>query len=388
MNRLIYCWLSLALVLSMSAFALPQDDHHLRLQTIGDFHDAQRTMASKPITDTEESYRSKLDKYQQTSQAEGNLKSLIAAKQAIEDLDAGNPPSLSEDHEVAAIQKTHLIERRIAQATCGTALVKADQEYIASLKELVIDLTKSGQIDLAQEAQSTLDEFLATLNLEPAKASPESGTAEVEIWKKKALEEFPDLRNPNSPLSKKLQALKEKKRSTPNYFANPRWPYVLAKEVALSKDVRINDEKSVPIYLDDLQEINTYVYNTIGKHGQDSEKGLKKIFIKGITPKHSIFEHPISNRTASISYLIDSLGYSTYKGKVTIADGAMPESPLTFRVIGDNVTLWESRIIKRAGDIQEFSIPIKGKSKITLEVSCPGPNSFAWAVWLEPRLLK
>lgn len=46
----------------------------------------------------------------------------------------------------------------------------------------------------------------------------------------KALEEFPTLKDPASPLSKKVLSLREAKKLTPSFFKNPQWPYLLAKE--------------------------------------------------------------------------------------------------------------------------------------------------------------
>ena len=208
----------------------------LELRTLEDFHAAAETVARKPVTDAETSYRAKLEKHQKTAQAAGNLKSLQAARQAIGDLDAGQPPSISSDSEVAAIQKSYIAQRQKADAETEIALAKAENDHLASLKRLVVELTKAGHIDQAQEVQGKVEAFEATLSSKTTAPHAVAGQ-EIEIWKKKALEEFPALKDPASPLSKRVQALKVLKKSNPGYFSDPQWPYLLAKEANIPHSV-------------------------------------------------------------------------------------------------------------------------------------------------------
>lgn len=209
------------------------DDITLTLQTLEDFHSAEQTNALKPVTSADESYRSKLEKFQKTAQDAGNLKSVLAAKEAITELDAGRPPLVSDDAGVAAIQKAHIALRQKAVADSAKAIAKIDQAYLASLKKLVVDLTKAGKIEQAMEAQAKMDALAAAPKPGAANANP--GTEEIEIWKKKALEEFPALRQPDSDLAKSVKTITERKKvTTPSYFKYPQWPYLLAKEVSLT----------------------------------------------------------------------------------------------------------------------------------------------------------
>lgn len=211
----------------------------LNLQTLEDFHAAEISLARKPVDGAEASYRSNLLKYQKTAQAAGNLKSLLATKQAIEDLDAGRPPIVNIDPDVAAIQKNYQTQRQKAEAESAKALAKANQEHLTSLKKLVVDLTKSGNIDQAQEVQTKLDGFTVQLNPATESRAQPFSEREIEMWKKKALDEFPAMADPNSSLSKQVKSLKELKKSSPNYFSNAQWPYLLAKEASLKEEEEI-----------------------------------------------------------------------------------------------------------------------------------------------------
>ncbi len=206
----------------------------LTVQTLEDFHSAEQTAARKPLSDVDESCRSKLEKYQQTSQAAGNLKGVLAAKQAIEDLDSGRPVSTSGDAEVAKIQNAYKVEHLKVGYACAKTLAKIDQDYLASLKKLVADLTKGGQIEQAVEVQKKVDQLNASLSESDSAGNPAVGSSDVEEWKKKALSEFPDLKNPSSQLSLRVRELKDSKALIPGYFSNPQWTYLLTKEASLS----------------------------------------------------------------------------------------------------------------------------------------------------------
>lgn len=233
-SSIFYCLL-LAFFMPLAASAqMKAVDAALNLQTLEDFHSAEQTMARKPITATDDSYRSKLENHQKAAQAAGNLKAVLAAKQAIGELDAGRSAILSADPDVAAIQKAYIAQRQIADAEAKKALAKVDQDHLASLKKLVVDLTKAGHLDQAQEVQAKVEEFTAILNPKAGAPAQSAGQQEEDIWKKKAMGEFPSLSDSASPLSKKVQSLREAKKLTPSFFRNPQWPYLLAKEASLA----------------------------------------------------------------------------------------------------------------------------------------------------------
>jgi len=63
-------------------------------------------------------------------------------------------------------------------------------------------------------------------NLAPAQTADEE-------WRAKALEAYPDIGKKGSPLNARFVALyNERQKSDPDFFKNPKWPLVLANEVA------------------------------------------------------------------------------------------------------------------------------------------------------------
>ena len=141
-----------------------------------------------------------------------------------------------------------------------------------------------------------------------------------------------------------------------------------------------------PVYLDDLEEIDAKIgYAKLGKHGENGDGVGRKILVRGATPLHSLYTHPPSDGTSSVSYVLGG-AFSTFKGIVTVTDTSNPRVPLIFRILGDNNVLWQSQPVKKAGETQGFAFSIKKIKKITLEVNCPGVNYQAGAVWQDPRL--
>jgi cytochrome c5 len=59
------------------------------------------------------------------------------------------------------------------------------------------------------------------------------GTARAEDWQKKAVEMYPQLGVADSAFAKKFQQLRRQQELVnPDYFNNPQWPVLLAKECA------------------------------------------------------------------------------------------------------------------------------------------------------------
>jgi hypothetical protein len=204
------------------------------LQALEDSHSAQRAAARKPLREATESYRTKLEEYGKSSQVAGNLKAVLAAKQAIDDQDAGRPVTPSGDVELTKIQSAYAVELRKADAACAKAVAKVDRDQIESLKKLVASLTKDGRIEQAVSAQNKLDQLIVSLGEADSAVTVATGPSDIEEWKQRALSEFPDLGNPNSKLSLRVKELRDAKASIRGYFSNPQWPYLLTTEASLS----------------------------------------------------------------------------------------------------------------------------------------------------------
>jgi hypothetical protein len=141
---------------------------------------------------------------------------------------------------------------------------------------------------------------------------------------------------------------------------------------------------SEAVYLDDLSETeSTGVYGRLGKHGVD-EIG-KAIKWQGMQPAHSLFTHPKSNMTVAVAYALDSK-YDEFR-----ATAGLVQPPafvhLTFRVVGDGNTLWESRPQQAPQVGIDVATSVRGVKVLRLEVDCPGDSQKAHAVWIEPRLV-
>ncbi len=104
---------------------------------------------------------------------------------------------------------------------------------------------------------------------------------------------------------------------------------------------------------------------------------------------HSLNAHPPLNGSSSrIVYHLHKQYYSL-QGQVGIQSGAKsPASPMTFRIVADGKLLWASRPMQIADIPQTFFVNVSGVEKLELFVDCPGNNSRAWAVWIEPLLKK
>lgn len=65
-------------------------------------------------------------------------------------------------------------------------------------------------------------------------ASPAVAQTTEDEWRAKALEVYPDLGKKDSPLNTAfLKLYNERKKSNPEFFRNPRWPFLLASDAAL-----------------------------------------------------------------------------------------------------------------------------------------------------------
>ena len=141
------------------------------------------------------------------------------------------------------------------------------------------------------------------------------------------------------------------------------------------------------VYLDDLKEFDVHVgWGTLGKHGNNTDPG-DMVLVNGKVPLHSLFPHPPSDGASSVSYDL-AAQFSRFHSTVAIADDARPYTSQTFRVRGDGRVLWESNPMKDNKSTQECDIPVGGVRVLTLDVYCPGANTAAGTVWVDPFLVR
>ena len=141
-------------------------------------------------------------------------------------------------------------------------------------------------------------------------------------------------------------------------------------------------------YLDDLAETDVKIgWGTLGKHGCFDAAGGKLGLVQGASLSHSLSAHPPWDGSSSVSYHLDGK-YSTFKGVATLRDNFHPAAPVTFSIIGDGVTLWQSPQVTEGAEAQKFSISVKNTKVLTLKILCHGSNQRFAGVWAYPRLLK
>ncbi len=110
------------------------------------------------------------------------------------------------------------------------------------------------------------------------------------------------------------------------------------------------------------------------------------LIVNGFDSKHGLWMHPLTNQPSHVTYRLGK-GFDTLEGAVGIGDiPEGPETPITFRVLGDGQLIWESDAMQKPGAPESFRILVDDIDKLELLVDCPGVNYRARAIWVEPRL--
>jgi hypothetical protein len=162
-----------------------------------------------------------------------------------------------------------------------------------------------------------------------------------------------------------------------------------------SPDARPRGDGKVQ-YLSDMQAFAIKVaegrFANKGELGYGTADGTR-IRVNGNTYPNGLSVNPLSNGIASIKYRAGGKAHTFITGvalhdsaSLGVPGGRIP-TPLVFQVIGDGKTLWKSKPVDKAKEIQECKVGVAGVEILELRVNCPGENTNAQAVWLEPRLL-
>ncbi len=117
------------------------------------------------------------------------------------------------------------------------------------------------------------------------------------------------------------------------------------------------------------------------------EKDSSNYKLNGAVIPHSLLTHPDSNGEASVSYA--PAGRIAFRVSVGIPKHTDPQqepfSPVTFEVLGDNMSLWKSVPVTKLDDFQTCSLNVDKVKTLTLCVHCKN-NNWAHAVWFGPFL--
>ena len=151
----------------------------------------------------------------------------------------------------------------------------------------------------------------------------------------------------------------------------------------LAKVVRLPKPEPAPVvklYLSDLNE-----FGWAGFAFHNNWEGTAN----GVKYTKAVFMHPPRDGSSRIKYRLNNLDAYAFEAKVAILDSvpAGSATPLTFQVVGDGKVLWSSKLIQAKGDTQDCRVPVEGIDVLELRVVCPGPHSYAHAVWLDPYVL-
>jgi len=162
------------------------------------------------------------------------------------------------------------------------------------------------------------------------------------------------------------------------------------------------------VYLDDLEEVDFRVgAGTLGKHGVSGfpPRGVaygRRVVFQGEPLAHALSVWPPAHGSSYVVYRLKKgfgslrvtaavLGINRFNRTALKADPlymGRAYSPLCFKVLGDGKLLWRSRRLQTSGDWQDCSVSVENVEWLELHVECPGANAFAWAAWIDPRLLR
>ncbi len=122
-------------------------------------------------------------------------------------------------------------------------------------------------------------------------------------------------------------------------------------------------------------------YNLLGKPGE------AELSVNGKKYTNTVSAHPPTNGDAIVKYRLGKAA-KEFRTSVALNDTATnPESPMTFKVLGDGKELWASKPVQTAGQVQEGVVNVTGVDVLELRVHCPGSQGYAHAVWLDPHVL-
>jgi tetratricopeptide (TPR) repeat protein len=148
----------------------------------------------------------------------------------------------------------------------------------------------------------------------------------------------------------------------------------------------VADQRS--FYLSDMAETEVRVGH--GKFGRKGDLGYLngRIDVCGKFSPHGLSMHPGTKTSSHVTYILNK-AFSAFRATVALNDDVgRCASPLIFKVRGDGKELWVSNPIASSKAPQDVQCDLNGVTKLELEIQCRGDDSFAHAVWAEPRVEK
>ena len=141
------------------------------------------------------------------------------------------------------------------------------------------------------------------------------------------------------------------------------------------------------LYLDDLPITEAWVgHGSLGLRGQagyDVGDGTEVLRFRGEPVPHALSTHAGDGRPALVEI---ELPVEMIRLETILSLGKNPDSPVTFRVLGDGHELFRSPPMTRRGIELPCRVSLAGVRKLRLEVHAAGGAGNSWAYWFEPRL--
>lgn len=141
-------------------------------------------------------------------------------------------------------------------------------------------------------------------------------------------------------------------------------------------------------YLTDLDEFDVKLGPwKLGKGNIGNSDGTP-ITVRGQRSPLSLCLHCPENDYSAVKYRLGKTA-KTFQVRVGIDEAVGgPQTPVTFTVLGDGKSLWTSQPVKVSGSWQSCSISVVGVEVLELRAHCPGRPGGAYAVWVEPQVLR
>ena len=188
------------------------------------------------------------------------------------------------------------------------------------------------------------------------------------------------------------------KTNVPMSQSVPTTPAVVA--TAAPSTLSVAASPSGVVYLDDLPEVESknFANNPLGKRGKylhSSETTETTILFRGKPVEHTLWMHPsrppraplATDPTAFARYQLDG-AYATFAAEAGIHESTEkdPQSPVTFRLLGDGRELWKSQPMQKRGESAEVAVDIRGVKELRLETASGEKTGGCHATWFMPRL--
>lgn len=166
--------------------------------------------------------------------------------------------------------------------------------------------------------------------------------------------------------------------------------YSRAWNQSIGEDKRKINEKlsKMPLrYLNHMQELDVIPGGwPFGKNGDPGNGGI--FTVNQIEFPNGLGLVPPSRGFARVCYQLDGQ-YNTFVTGVALKDAKTQfNSTVTFIVLGDNRVLWKSIPIRHDEDVLFCKVSVKNINRLEIRTETPGINRGAYAVWLDPHVLK